>query len=154
VSIEPAIVNRQRAERVDVRALGAFVGRLVGVFPPRRGDGLAVCLVSDRAMVGLQRAYRGRSTTTDVLSFPGGSRRGPDGRLHVGDIAVCVPQAARQARGGPRAVARELERLVLHGYLHLLGYDHERDDGEMARLERALRRRLVRRRRPTRRSDG
>jgi len=146
VILERSIVNRQRARRVDTRALGAFVDRLVATCPPRRGDALAVCLVSDRRMIGLQRAYRGRSTTTDVLSFPGGARPGPDGRVYVGDIVVCVPQAARQAPGATGMLASEIERLVLHGYLHLLGYDHERDDGEMARLERRLARRLARRR--------
>ncbi len=142
MTLERAIVNRQRARRIDTQALGAFLDRLVRIFPPRRGDALAVCLVADRAMIGLQRTFRGRSTTTDVLSFPGDARRGPDGRHYLGDIVVCVPQAARQARSA-RSVARELERLLLHGYLHLLGYDHERDEGEMARLERRLARRLA-----------
>ncbi len=64
--------------------------------------------------------------------------------VHLGDIAISVAQAARQARGPRHALARELERLVLHGYLHLLGYDHERDDGEMLRLERRLARQLAR----------
>jgi probable rRNA maturation factor len=144
MSVEREIVNRQRTRRVDTRALGSFVDRLVVAHPPVRGDALAVCLVSDRAMIGLQRAFRSRRTTTDVLSFPGDGRRGPDGRIHLGDIAVSVAQAARQARGPRRPLARELERLVLHGYLHLLGYDHERDDGEMLRLERRLARRLAR----------
>jgi probable rRNA maturation factor len=138
--VEPLIVNRQRARRIDTRALARFVDRLVAAKPPRRGDVLSVCLVSDRAMIGLQRTFRDRRTTTDVLSFPGDGRRGADGRIHLGDIAVSVPQAARQAR----SLGRELQRLVLHGYLHLLGYDHERDDGEMLRLERRLARRLAR----------
>ena len=140
MSVERLIVNRQRARRIDTRALARFVDRLVAAKPPVRGDVLSVCLVSDRAMIGLQRAFRDRRTTTDVLSFPGDGRPGPDGRIHLGDIAVSVPQAARQAR----SLARELERLVLHGYLHLLGYDHERDDGEMLRLERRLALRLSR----------
>jgi len=142
--LERAIVNRQRGRRVDTWALGAFVDRLVATFPPARGDALAVCLVSDRTMIGLQRTFRARNTTTDVLSFPGGRRRDADGQLHLGDIVVSVAQAERQARGPRRALAREIERLVLHGYLHLLGYDHERDDGEMARVERRLARRLAR----------
>ena len=141
--VERLIVNRQRARRVDTRALARFVDRLVAVKPPARGDVLTVCLLSDRAMIGLQRAFRGRRSTTDVLSFPSDGRRDPDGRIHLGDIAVSVPQAARQARA-PRSLGHELERLVLHGYLHLLGYDHERDDGEMLRLERRLARRLAR----------
>ena len=145
MSVERAIVNRQRARRVDTRALGVFVDRLVAAHPPARGDALTVCLVSDRTMIGLQRAFRSRRTTTDVLSFPGDGRRGPDGRIHLGDIAVSVAQAARQTtRGVQGALARELERLGLHGYLHLLGYDHETDDGEMHRLERRLARQLGR----------
>jgi len=142
--VERRIVNRQRGRQVDTRALGAFVDRLLATHPPSRGDALAVCLVSDRAMIRLQRTFRGRATTTDVLSFPGGARRGPDGRLYLGDIVVSVAQAARQAPGRTGMLAREIERLVLHGYLHLLGHDHERDDGEMVRLERRLARRLAR----------
>lgn len=84
----------------------------------------------------LNREFRRQDKTTDVLAFPAS-----EGSL-LGDIVVSVPYAARQARkrGEPRA--REIERLLVHGYLHLLGFDHETDTGEMEALEGVLRRRL------------
>ena len=90
----------------------------------------------DARMRRLNREFRRQDRSTDVLAFPAG-----DGEL-LGDIVVSVPYAARQARrrGEPRA--REIERLLVHGYLHLLGYDHEADSGEMEALEGALRKRL------------
>ncbi len=84
----------------------------------------------------LNRAYRRQDKTTDVLAFPAG-----EGAL-LGDIVVSVPYAARQARRRGQPRSREIERLLLHGYLHLLGYDHETDAGEMDALEAALRKRL------------
>ena len=143
MTLEREIVNRQRTRRVDARALAKFVDRLVAVVPPRRGDTLTVGLVSDAAMIRLQRRFRGRERTTDVLSFPGGGRPDPAGSVHLGDIAISVAQAARQARARGHGLDRELERLVLHGYLHLLGFDHERDEGQMLRLETRLARRLT-----------
>ena len=91
----------------------------------------------------LNRRFRGRDSTTDVLSFPGDSAPDPEGRRHLGDIAISVPTAARQARVAGHGLQRELSVLVLHGYLHLLGYDHETDDGTMLRLQRRLERRLL-----------
>ena len=87
--------------------------------------------------------YREKDTTTDVLSFPGDEEPEPDGSVHLGDIVISVATAARQARELGHSLPRELKRLLLHGYLHLLGYDHETDDGTMLRLERRLVRRLL-----------
>lgn len=87
-------------------------------------------------MRALNRRFRGKDTPTDVLSFPAGQ-----GEL-LGDIVVSVPYAARQARRRGERTQREIDRLLLHGYLHLLGYDHETDGGEMDALEAKLKRRL------------
>lgn len=101
---------------------------------------LAVRFVSDREMRRLNRDYRDRDATTDVLSFPGGET--PEGP-HLGDIAISVPAARRQARRRNHSVSRELRVLMLHGLLHCMGYDHETDDGEMLRFERRMRRRWI-----------
>ncbi len=87
-------------------------------------------------MRGLNRRYRGKDRSTDVLSFPSA------GSGFLGDIVVSVPFASREARRRKAPVSRELDRLLLHGFLHLLGYDHETDRGEMGALEGRLRRRL------------
>ena len=89
----------------------------------------------------LNRVFRAKDRTTDVLSFPGG--RSPEG-VHLGDVVVSVPQASRQATASAHSIGRELRLLLLHGALHCLGYDHETDDGEMSRLERRLRQRYLR----------
>jgi probable rRNA maturation factor len=102
---------------------------------------LAVRFVSDREMRRLNRDFRAKDRTTDVLSFPGAETE--DGQ-HLGDIAISVPTARRQAEERGHDVERELEVLLVHGLLHCLGHDHETDDGEMARLERSLRRKWVR----------
>ena len=102
------------------------------------GD-VVVRLVDEEEIRELNRAWRGKDRPTDVLSFPSGLVD-PAGRRHVGDIALCLPVAARQAARRRHAPGREAMLLALHGLLHLLGYDHETDDGEMEALERRLRR--------------
>lgn len=86
-------------------------------------------------MRSLNRRYRRKDRSTDVLSFPSAPPL-------LGDIAISVPYAGRQARRRHEPISREIDRLLVHGYLHLLGYDHETDRGEMDALERKLRRRL------------
>ena len=97
---------------------------------------LSVLFCGDARMRRLNRVYRGKDKTTDVLAFPAGA-----GAL-LGDIVVSVPYAARQARRRGERASREIDRLLLHGYLHLLGYDHETDSGEMDALEARARFRL------------
>ncbi len=135
-------VNRQRRWRVDgarLRGLLCRAAAMLGV----SGE-VALVLMADRAMRDLNRRFRNVDRPTDVLSFPG-----PGGEAGLGDIVICVETAERNARGRRHALARELDVLALHGFLHLLGHDHESDDGSMERLERRLRRRLLRARAPT-----
>ena len=109
----------------------------------RRARGaVTVALVSDGRIRGLNRQYRGIDRVTDVLSF-GVTPALPAGRRQrfLGDVVIAMGAAARQARRAGHPVATEYRILALHGLLHLLGHDHERDRGRMARLERTLRRR-------------
>jgi probable rRNA maturation factor len=99
--------------------------------------GVTLLLASDAEVRRLNRVFRGEDRSTDVLSFPARDVLEP-GRPHLGDLAVSVPQARRQARRARWTVQEEVALLVTHGYLHLLGYDHEVDDGEMRRLEERL----------------
>jgi probable rRNA maturation factor len=91
-------------------------------------------------MRSLNSTYRSIDRSTDVLSFPG--EEGPEG-VHLGDVAIALPVARRQAAELGHSVDRELRCLLLHGVLHCLGHDHESDGGEMDRLELALRERWV-----------
>jgi len=98
---------------------------------------ISVVICGDGRMRGLNRRYRGKDRTTDVLSFPSGTADG-----FLGDLVVSAPEARRQARASGVPLRAAIERLLLHGLLHLLGYDHETDHGEMDALEAKLRRRL------------
>jgi probable rRNA maturation factor len=99
---------------------------------------VSVLFCGDARMAALNRRYRGKNRPTDVLAFPAAS--GVPGFL--GDIVISIPCAVRQARQRGEPAAREIERLLVHGFLHLLGYDHETDEGQMDALEARLRRRL------------
>lgn len=143
--MEVMIVNRQRSHPVSTSVLSRFMTTLVDALPPRREGSLAVCLVSDRKMTELNRRFRGTAGATDVLSFPGDDTE-PDGTVYVGDIVISVPTALRQAKRERHGLIREIKLLALHGYLHLLGYDHETDDGTMLRVQRRLERKLLSRR--------
>jgi probable rRNA maturation factor len=113
-----------------------LLGRLLRA-TGRAGSGVTLRLAPDREVRRLNRIFRGKDRTTDVLSFPARGDLEP-GRHHLGDLAISLPQARRQARRAGWSVEEELSLLVTHGFLHLLGYDHETDDGEMRRLEKDL----------------
>ena len=115
-----------------VRAPG-LASWLISIAPSRTRGTLTVAIVSDARVRALNRQYRRKDKATDVLSFPS------DERGCLGDVVIAAGVAARQAREAGHTLATELRVLALHGLLHLLGYDHERDDGRMARLERRLR---------------
>jgi probable rRNA maturation factor len=117
-----------------VRAPG-LAGWLARVAPASARGALSIALVSDARMRRLSARFRGVDRATDVLAFPAGDPGS------VGDVAIATGVARRQARRAGHPLATELRVLALHGLLHLLGYDHERDRGEMARVERRLRRR-------------
>jgi probable rRNA maturation factor len=156
------VVNRQRRVPVAIDSLQRFAERARREL--RFADGaVTVCLVSDAAIARLNRRYRGKPGPTDVLSFPSeahipssngrsagaphaGFARGDFWRhgapRYAGDIAISPSAARRNARRLARTLPDELRVLILHGMLHLAGYDHETDRGEMDRIERRLRRRL------------
>jgi probable rRNA maturation factor len=112
------------------------------VAPARTRGVVNVALVSDARVRVLNRQYRGIDRATDVLSFPSDAARarGAPRACFLGDIVIARGMARRQARAQGHSLAAEVRVLALHGLLHLLGYDHERDAGTMARLERRLRR--------------
>jgi probable rRNA maturation factor len=97
--------------------------------------------MSDAAMRRLNKQFRGKNMATDVLSFPPDAVAAGSNRSFLGDLAIARGTAARQARQLGHSLQTELRILALHGLLHLLGYDHETDRGEMGRLEDQLRQR-------------
>jgi probable rRNA maturation factor len=137
------VVAKLRRRRVGTAPLAAFAKELWRVGPRHAGSGLTIVLLGDAAVRRLNRDFRRKDKTTDVLSFPSGGETLPDGSRPLGEIVISVPQAARQAAAFRHALARELRVLVIHGYLHLLGYDHEVDDGRMMRLQAKLARTLL-----------
>jgi probable rRNA maturation factor len=105
---------------------------------------LSVVFIGDRAMRTLNRQYRGKDRTTDVLSFS--LREGRFGGVQpnlLGDIVISVPTARKQAVAAGLSMQEELERLLIHGLLHLAGYDHERGPAH-ARTMQLKERRLLR----------
>lgn len=89
------------------------------------GAGVSLLLTADAAVHALNHTYRDEDKTTDVLSFPDGDPLWPGGPVYLGDLALSLPQATRQAMRGGHAVSAEIQLLVVHGVLHLLGYDHD-----------------------------
>jgi probable rRNA maturation factor len=144
------ILNHQDRVAVNLGTLQAYLGRIQAALRIRSKK-INVCLVSDGAMRRLNRRFRGKPSATDVLSFPwerpkerrggilGGEREFQD---FLGDVAISAETAARNAHLEGHEVEQEVRWLILHGTLHLLGYDHETDEGEMTALELQLRDRL------------
>jgi len=128
-------------ERGDVAAARGLAAWLSRVAPARARGTVSVALVSDARVRALNRQYRRQDSATDVLSFPANPEsRIPNPDAFLGDIVIARGVARRQAREAGHAEALELRVLALHGLLHLLGYDHERDRGRMRRVEQRLRR--------------
>ena len=128
------VINRQRKHVVDNGKLRRFVASLVPVLDIRRE--FSVVLVTDDKIRVLNRDYRGFDKPTDVLSFRGGAG-------YLGDILISSETAYNQSRkSSTLSFETNVRRLVLHGLLHLMGYDHETDNGEMRSVERRLRRRF------------
>ena len=110
------------------------LGRWLAKIAPRSARGVvAIAILPDRHVKELNRRYRRKNSATDVLSFPGTGE-------YLGDIAISRGIAQKQAKMLGHSLSIELRVLALHGLLHLLGYDHESDNGRMARAEARLRR--------------
>ena len=136
------VVNRQRKLRLDCEHWRAFVEKAWQVLPAD-AEGVTVAFVSDRAMRELNRLWRHQQGTTDVLSFPAEQDEFEKVEgVNLGDVVISVEQAARQAKENGLTFDQEIAQLILHGLLHLCGYDHATDKGEMNRLELRLRRKL------------
>ena len=129
-SVEVLVTVRRALPAARVRAWTRSLLSKTGA--KRRSSSLSILLCGDTRMRSLNREWRGLDLPTDVLSFPSG------GHSFLGDIVIDVPYAVRQARRHGHPLRREVQILLAHGLLHLLGYDHEEDDGTMFRRQRQI----------------
>ena len=131
ILIKSTLRNRKLSETAVRKTLGKLLMTL-GLDDAE----VSILFTADRAMRTLNRTYRGKDRTTDVLSFPMREGRGP-APVHslLGDIVISVPVAERQSAAAGHSCRREIDVLLIHGLLHLIGYDHERSEKEARRME-------------------
>ena len=159
------ILNRQKTVRLATRSLAQFLQKIQRELKLQRLE-VSVAFVSDAEIAGWNQSYRRKKGPTDVLSFPadGQKARAQKRLAHkkaavksvkrkrdaptrrekeiLGDIAIAPATSRRYAKKNQRSLNDEVRILMLHGVLHLMGYDHESDNGQMNRIEHRLRRRL------------
>jgi probable rRNA maturation factor len=130
---ELLVVNKQRVHPIPTSQLRRFISDLLA-HQGKESASLSVVFIDDRSMQTYNRKYRGYDKPTDVLSFRGDEE-------YLGDILISADTAFRQSTtSSTLTFESNIRRLVLHGFLHLSGYDHETDNGEMRAIERRLRR--------------
>jgi probable rRNA maturation factor len=141
VSAKPAAAARspKMLQLPSARTLARFLSKAQDAV--RLRGQVTVLLTGDAAMRDLNRRFRGKNKPTDVLSFLSANPASGPEKI-AGDVAISVETAVRQSVEQGHSLAIEIKVLILHGLLHLAGYDHEKDKGEMQRRERALRARL------------
>ena len=136
------VVNLQRKHKLNNKRFTTFVESLLPQISEATGRSVSVAFVSDDRMTELNKFFRRKDMTTDVLSFPKEPDEFEPETNELGDIVISAEQAARQAEENGLTLEDEIEQLILHGLLHLCGYDHETDNGEMNKRELELRKRL------------
>jgi probable rRNA maturation factor len=136
-SPEVLLIVRQRRIRADWAEVESYLADLCAKVARRP---FTVCITSDRVIRQYNRQYRSQDKATDVLSFPAGADTA--GENYLGDIVVSAETARDNAAHHGLRLEEEIKILALHGVLHLLGYDHESDNGQMARAEKTWARKL------------
>ncbi|MGI9055265.1 MAG: rRNA maturation RNase YbeY [Pyrinomonadaceae bacterium] len=136
------VFNNQRKIQIDSAQFKTFSNNIAYYVEELRSKFFTVTFISDLKMRGLNKQFRGNNATTDVLSFPFEPDEFDLEKNHLGDIVISVEQAERQAKENKLTFESEIKQLILHGVLHLCGYDHETDNGEMNARELELRDKL------------
>ena len=153
------VINLQRKIKLEPDRFRTYVVGLSSSVQEANDKTFSVAFVSDKRMIALNKFFRGRDSTTDVLSFPHQDdefiqstrssvpteEQAEACTLNtnfLGDIVISAEQAERQAKENRLKLENEIKQLILHGLLHLCGYDHDTDDGEMNRRELELRDKL------------
>ena len=136
------IINRQRSKPINARQLRELGERALRTIGSSKQTATVV-FVGDAAIRKLNKQFRGKDQVTDVLSFPNEAEAfEAENQSQLGEVVISVQRAADQAKQNRLTFSNEVEQLILHGLLHLCGYDHETDDGKMNRLEVKLRKKL------------
>ena len=140
----PEVINQQRKIKIDIAPYQTFTEKALKAASKAEGISVTIAFVSDRKIRELNKLFRGKNKVTDVLSFPFESDDYDSvaNENFLGDIVISLEQAARQATKNDLSTELEIKQLILHGILHLCGYDHETDNGEMNKLELKLRDKL------------
>ena len=134
------IINQQRKIKIETEVFRTFTENALRQIAV--GKTATIAFVSDKNMAELNRDFRNKNSTTDVLSFPYKADEFEVDDSFLGDIVISLEQAKRQAMENNLTLQIEIKQLILHGILHLLGYDHETDTGEMNTLELQFRKKL------------
>ncbi|MFZ1701488.1 MAG: rRNA maturation RNase YbeY [Pyrinomonadaceae bacterium] len=133
------IINLQRKIKLDIAEYRSFVSLLNGQVDEAVGRRFSIAFISDSRMKQLNQTFRGKDTTTDVLSFPHEPDEFDPNKDNLGDIVISAEQAQKQAADNGLTLNGEIKQLILHGLLHLCGFDHDTDNGEMNAREVELR---------------
>jgi probable rRNA maturation factor len=136
------VVNLQRKVALDPQLFTSYIQTIPAAVGEADGKTFSVAFVSDRRMRELNKLFRGKDATTDVLSFPHEPGEFDPRDNFLGDVVISAEQAQKQAKENNFPLEGEIKQLILHGLLHLCGYDHETDNGEMDARELELRERL------------
>ena len=136
------VINLQRKIKVEVGVIRTYSQSTAAAVSETNDRVFSVALISDDRMKQLNELFRGKDSTTDVLSFPHEPDEFDPDKDNLGDIVISVEQAQKQAAENGLTLEGEIKQLILHGLLHLCGYDHETDDGKMNARELELRERL------------
>ncbi|MCL1893561.1 MAG: rRNA maturation RNase YbeY [Holophagaceae bacterium] len=132
--------SRSKLRGPGEHSIGDLVKKLCQQLSPQ-SQGISISYVDNRGMKKINKLHRGINKTTDVLSFPASPEKGEFS--HLGDIVICLEVAEKKAKQIGVSRRRQVETLIIHGFLHLCGYDHEKDTGEMMGLQAVLEKELL-----------
>lgn len=137
------IINNQRKIKINRAVFKNFAESVIEQISESANKNFTVAFISDKKMLDINKEFRGKDNTTDVLSFPYEPDDFFQEENRLGEIVISAEQAQRQAAENDLDFETEVKQLILHGVLHLCGYDHETDSGEMNARELELRDKLL-----------
>lgn len=119
-------VNQQSGKKISLKLIKQWLKKAQSVLKLKKDLEISIGIVGDEEMKKLNKIYRGKNKITDVLSFGEVDSKFSSGQDYLGEIIICYPQSVRQAKKAKQTISQEIELLLVHGLLHLLGHDHEK----------------------------